>query len=88
MRRIVNFCDYFVICSSSSQRRIGAIVDGIDEGLVKYGFTLSKIQGGKDSEWVLFDAGDVVAHIFGEKIREFYGLEYLWQAAPRVNWKK
>jgi ribosomal silencing factor RsfS len=28
-----------------------------------------------------------VAHAFIPEMREFYGLEYLWQDAPRINWK-
>lgn len=88
MRKLVNFCDYFVICSSTSERRTGAIADGIEEELFKKGIRPRPTKHQKDSQWCLVDTGDVVAHIFSESTREFYGLEYLWQDAPHVSWKK
>ena len=30
----------------------------------------------------LFDAGDVIVHVFDEAAREYYDLEHLWNAAP------
>ena len=88
MRKVVNFCDYFVICTSSSDRRVRAIADGIDEGLSKVGLKIRFIQGLQEARWILLDTGDIVVHIFIQELREFYGLEHLWQNAPRVNWKK
>ena len=32
-----------------------------------------------------FNAGDVVTHIFQKDVREFYGLEHLWQEAKEVK---
>ena len=88
MRRIVNFCDYFVVISGTSERHAQAIANGIEEGLRDTGIKVRYREGIKSSKWVLIDLGDVVTHIFETETREFYGLEHLWQDAPRVNWKK
>ena len=88
MRKVVNFCDYFVVCTGSSDRRVRAIADGVDEGLAKYGLKVRYRHGLQESKWVLLDTGDIVVHIFVPELREFYGLEHLWQSAPRINWKK
>jgi len=88
MRKVVNFCDYFVICTASSDRRIRATAENINEELEKCGISTFHIHGLKEGTWVLVDFGDVVVHIFGESVREFYGLEHLWQEAKRVTWKK
>ena len=85
MRKLVNFCDYFVICSGNSNRQVHAIADFVDEEMDESGMPLRFKQGLKDSDWVVFDAGDVVMHIFKSDIREFYGLEYLWQEAKEVK---
>jgi len=87
MRQCVNFCDYFVICTGSSDRRARAIADSIDEGLRKLGTKIRHHQGLQESRWVLLDTGDVVTHVFIPQTREFYGLEHLWQQAPRISWK-
>ena len=88
MRRVVNFCDYFVVISGTSERHAQAIADGIEEGLLDAGLKVRYKEGLKSSRWVLVDMGDVVTHIFETQTREFYGLEHLWQDAARVTWEK
>ena len=88
MRKVVNFCDYFVVASSTSSRQVQAIADGIAEGLDKIGIQVHYKEGLKSSLWILLDLGDVVAHIFETQAREFYGLEHLWQDAARMDWNK
>lgn len=98
MRELVNFCDYFVISTGTSDRQVKAIADGIEEDLHEIGIKAHTNRGLKginssDSAtdgmgaWVLLDMGDVVAHIFEPNSREFYGLEHLWQDAPIVKFK-
>ena len=87
MRKLVNFCDYFVICSGNTNRQVHAIADYIDEQLGEIGQPLRFKKGLKDSDWVVFDAGDVVVHIFQKDVREFYGLEHLWQEAKSVRFE-
>ncbi len=87
MRKLVNFCDYFVICSGNTARQVRAIADHIDEEFENLGMALRFKQGFKASDWIVFDAGDVVAHIFQTDVREFYGLEHLWQEAKEVPFK-
>ncbi len=86
MRKATNFCDYFVVCSGVSDRQVQSIAEGIEEGLKKNHIQVRGAQGSQSGTWVLLDMGDVVAHIFEVQAREFYGLEYLWQDAPKVNW--
>jgi len=98
MRGLVNFCDYFVLSTGSSDRQVRAIAEGIEEGLTEIGLKVHLAKGGKGQSsltpsegvgaWVLLDMGDVVAHIFEPSAREFYGLEHLWQDAPLVVYKE
>ncbi len=88
MRKLVNFCDYFVICTGNSDRHVNAIAGSVEEGLQELGVDTSAKDGLQDCSWVVFDNGDVVTHIFQKDIREFYSLEYLWQEAKIVKWHK
>jgi len=45
MREIVNFCDYFVLCTATSSRHIKAVADGVDEGLHLLGIKIKFKQG-------------------------------------------
>jgi len=87
MKKIVNFCDYFVICSGNTDRHVHAIANGIGEGLDIAGVKIPFKQGKNASSWLVFDTGDVVAHVFQKEARDFYKLEYLWKEANEVSWK-
>ena len=97
MRELVNFCDFFVIATGSSDRQARAIAEGIEEGLKKDGIevnlsrSLKSLSGQQYSQengaWVLLDMGDVVTHIFEPQAREFYALEHLWQDAVTIEYK-
>lgn len=87
MRRVVNFCDYFVLCSGTSTRQVRSIAEGIEDGLEEqHGIRTRFKQGMKEGRWILLDFGTVVAHVFESDAREFYGIEYLWKGADRVDW--
>jgi len=45
MREIVNYCDYFVICSGTGSRHVRAVADGIDDGLHELGIKVKFKQG-------------------------------------------
>jgi len=88
MRHQVSFCDYFVIASGNSERHVSAIADRMEEELEALGSKPRLSNGKQRSNWVVFDAGDIVAHIFHKEVRAFYNLEGLWQDAREVTWKK
>jgi ribosome-associated protein len=88
MRKVANFCDYFVLSTGTSTRHVRAIAEGIDEGLQELGMNVTYKQGFKDGHWALLDCGNVVAHVFDRETREFYSLDHLWQEAPKVTWER
>jgi len=84
--KVCSFADYFVICNGTSTRHTRAISDAIHEELKKkWNLNPAHLEGYTQSEWILMDYFDFVVHIFSERAREFYNLERLWKAAPRVT---
>jgi nicotinate-nucleotide adenylyltransferase len=73
--------DYFVICSGASDRQLGAIADGIIEGLGTDGVRPLSREGEPSSHWVLLDFGGVIVHVMSVPERDFYQLERLWSRA-------
>ena len=72
--------DYMVVASGRSHRHVSAIADRLVEDLKKAGATDVRVEGQRTADWVLVDAGDVVAHVFRPEVRAFYNLEKMWQA--------
>lgn len=80
LREIENtVCDYFIICSGSSNTQVKAISGSIQKVVSK---SLKDkpwhIEGEVNAEWVLMDYVNVVVHVFQKNIREFYDIESLW----------
>ncbi|MFC1623805.1 ribosome silencing factor [Candidatus Omnitrophota bacterium] len=89
MRKLSNVADFFIIATAGSTRRAQAVIDNVENGLLKKREPLSNIAGYQDGRWILLDAYGVVAHIFDEELRRFYNLEGLWGEAPRVRlWQR
>lgn len=85
LRQISVLADYFVICTSESDRQTAAIVDSVAMDLKRGGTRpLNPAEGGKGAGWTLLDFADVVLHVFDPTTRQFYNLEELWKDAPVV----
>jgi len=80
LREIENtVCDYFIICSGSSNTQVNAITGSIQKLVSKE--LKDKpwhVEGQNNSEWILMDYVNVVVHVFQKHIREFYEIESLW----------
>ena len=80
LREIDNtVCDYFVVCSGTSNTHVSAIVQSIQKIVSK---ALKEkpyhVEGLENAEWVLMDYINVVTHVFQKPTREFYNIEELW----------
>lgn len=82
----VDYADYVVVMSGTSDRQVSALARGIAEDVEKK--TKNKcvgVEGLPGGAWVLMDFGDVVVHIFHHDVRGYYDLESLWIDAARVS---
>jgi ribosome-associated protein len=73
-----SICDYMVVTSGRSQRHVAAVADHVVKDLEEAGITGIRVEGMKQGDWVLIDAGDVIVHVFRPEVRDFYGLEKMW----------
>lgn len=84
MRGISSIADYFFFCSAENTRQVKAIVEEISAQLKKYSLGVKRIEGLRESRWVVMDCGDLLLHIFLAEAREYYSLETLWGDAPQL----
>ena len=67
--------DTMVVTTGRSQRHVGSIADNVIKCLHAAGVRDPHVEGLRQGDWVLIDAGNVVVHVFRPEVREFYNLE-------------
>lgn len=87
LRELTTIADFFVIGTGSVDVHVKAIADNVDRSLRRSDDPLKPLhlEGYSHLHWVLLDYGDVVAHVFEPRSRNYYQLEGLWGDAPRIE---
>jgi ribosome-associated protein len=80
----VDYADYLVLMTGSSDRHVAALADAVDEHLGKHGHYSLAVEGRPAASWVLIDFVDVVVHVFQHDARAVYDLDGLWMDAQRI----
>jgi len=78
VRGLTDIADFMVIASGTSDRHVRAVAQRVVERTKQAGFRPHGIEGQQDSDWVLIDLNEMIVHVMLPRVREFYGLEKLW----------
>src|SRR5215469_9174536 len=84
VRGLTDIVDTMVIASGNSDRHVRSIAERVVEKAKAAGFRPLGTEGARDGEWVLVDLQDVLVHVMLPRVREFYGLERLWDSGPAI----
>lgn len=78
--------DAFVLASGQNERQVSAIVESVEEALLKLPEKAKPVrrEGERAGRWVLLDYEDVVVHVQHSEDREFYALDRLWKDCPTI----
>ncbi|HEY8053604.1 MAG: ribosome silencing factor [Steroidobacterales bacterium] len=85
VRGLTDIADTMVIACGNSDRHVRSIAERVAVEAKAAGFRPLGTEGTRDGEWVLVDLQDILVHVMLPRVREFYGLEGLWEngtAAP------
>jgi ribosome-associated protein len=76
----------FLIADAASTVQVRSISEAIEEQVKdKTKRKPYHREGYENSQWILLDYGDVIAHIFQKPFRNFYNLEELWADGHRTE---
>jgi ribosome-associated protein len=88
VRKLTYAFDWIVVATAESARQTKSLARHVKDKLREVGSTVIGMEGEESGEWILVDAGDVVAHIMQPAVRRYYNLEELWgegKSDPVVN---
>jgi ribosome-associated protein len=78
VRGLTDIADFMVIASGTSDRHVRSVAQRVVERTKEAGFRPHGVEGQQDSDWVLIDLSEMIVHVMLPRVREFYGLEKLW----------
>ena len=82
---LTTIADYFILVTGTNSSQISAIRDNVYKKLGENGYKPSRIEGIRNSTWVLMDYSDIIVHIFSSDDREFYNLDNIWKDAKNIS---
>ena len=78
VRSLTSFFDWIVVASADSARQTKALSRHVRDRLKEAGVAIIGTEGEDSGDWILVDAGDIVAHVMQPAVRQYYNLEELW----------
>ena len=78
VRGLTDVADFMVIASGTSDRHVRSVAQRVVERTKEAGFRPHGVEGQQDGDWVLIDLSEMIVHVMLPRVREFYGLEKLW----------
>jgi len=80
VRKMTSIFDWIIVASADSARQTKALARHVHDCLKEAGSSIIGTEGEESGDWILVDAGDVVAHVMQPAVRAHYKLEELWTA--------
>ena len=77
--------DVFLLVTAKNERQVSAVVDGVEEALLRAGEKPLRREGDREARWVLLDYLDAVVHVQHAEERSLYALERLWRDCPTIE---
>lgn len=78
VRKVTSMFDWIIVASADSSRQTKSLARHVRDKLKESGSAIVGTEGEESGEWVLVDAGDIVAHVMQPAVRQYYNLEELW----------
>jgi ribosome-associated protein len=88
MRSVVEYTDFFVICTGNTERQTQAIENAIYQRLKHSDgakILPARVEGRNQARWILMDYLDCIVHIFTPAARDYYRLDVLWGEVPELE---
>ena len=79
LKKKSSIADFMIICSGTSSRHVISLSNYLITSLKKINLKTLNVEGKSNGDWVLVDAGDIIVHLFKSEVRDYYGLDQMWE---------
>ncbi len=77
--------DVLIFASGRSDRQVKSIANNVVQEAKKAGVAPLGVEGLNTGDWVLVDLGDVVVHVMLPQVRDYYGIERIWEVDDEAD---
>ncbi len=78
-------CDFNVVATAQNTMQARAMMDEIGRTFRKINVHIQSVEGYGSADWILFDTGDVIIHVFQESTRDVYDLDHVFGERPLIK---
>src|SRR6202521_4105295 len=78
VRHLTDIAGFMVCSRGTSDGHEHSVAQRVVEMAKEAGFRPHGVEGQQDADWVLIDLNEIIVHVMLPRVREFYGLEKLW----------
>lgn len=82
------FCDwthYVVLATVQSRRQLQGVIESLEDFLAEHKKERLNKRPALESDWVVWDCGDLIIHLFLPQTRSFYDLDRLYHDAKVIR---
>jgi ribosome-associated protein len=85
VRGISSITDFFIIAEGNVSKHLQALAYSISDSLKAFDRRPLRVEGRRDSDWIVMDYGDCIIHLFIPESREKYAIEQVWSDGQIIN---
>lgn len=86
LRATSSLTEYAVVCTATSVPHLRAVLRDVGNDVEEqHGVLPVYAERTPQALWSVLDYIDVMVHVMGEEVREFYNLEDFWRAENRID---
>lgn len=89
LRGTSSLTDFAIVCTATSVPHLRAVLRDVEKDIwEKHEVDAVYADRAANGLWTVLDYIDVMLHVMGEEVRDFYALEQFWKPENKIEWQR
>lgn len=89
LRGTSSLTDFAIVCTATSVPHLRAILRDVEKDVwEKHATDAVYADRAPNALWSVLDYIDVMVHVMGAEVRDFYALEQFWKPENKIDWQR